>query len=383
MDTFGTKDLRLLLGENEGPCVSIYMPTHASGKEGEQDAIRLRNLLGKAEERLSLDWMPAPDARKLLKRARGLSNVAAFGKNRSNGLAIFISPSTFQRYRLPQAFTELDVVSRRFHVKPLLPALSVGERFFILALSQNKVRFFEASRETIEEISVPNLPANMEAALNYSGADRGSQVHSAMRGSLGKQAAVFHGQGGEADTRKEELVEFFRLVDGSLQPVLRDETAPLLLAGVQYLLPIYREVNSYPHLAKEESVGNCDRLSAKRIHQRAWPIVAPLFHLEREVAAAKFLRLAGTGKASANLQEILPAAQEGRVESLFVDVHALQWGRFDPNSSAVEFHEAPQSRDDDLLDLAAAKTLLSRGAVYAVERGQVPGGDMAAAVFRY
>ena len=63
-------------------------------------------------------------------------------------------------------------------------------------------------------------------------------MHSAMRGSLGKQAAVFHGQGGHNETHKDDLLQYFRLVDASLETVLRESQAPLLLAGVDYLLPL-------------------------------------------------------------------------------------------------------------------------------------------------
>ena len=383
MDPFGTRELRDLTGQYDGPCVSIYLPTHVAGEQAQQDPVRLKNLLQRAEEQLSDGWLRAPEARKLLKAARDLPNDSIFWNERSHGLAIFMTPDSLQRFRLPLTFDELGVVNRRFHVKPLLPLLAGGERFFILALSQNKVRFYMASRFTIENVDVPGLPANMEDALNYAAADRGSQAHSAMRGSLGKQAAVFHGQGGQSDTRKEDLAQFFRLIDAALGPVLRDETTPLLLAGVEYLMPIYREVSGYSHVAERDLAGNCDYLSAHELHQRAWPLMEPTFQRARKAAAEKFHTLAGTGTTSDDIGQIVSASHEGRIETLFVDTHALQWGRYDPQTAQVELRDEPHTGDDDLLDLAAVQTLSRRGTVYSVERGQVPSGAPAAAVFRY
>jgi hypothetical protein len=383
MDRFGTSELRRLTGEQTGPCVTVYLPTHVSSEQGQQDPVRLKNLVQQVEDRLAESWMRAADARKLLKAARELPTDPAFWSERSHGLALFITPESFQRYRLPVKFDELAMVNRRFYVKPLLPLLTGGDRFFVLALSQNKVRLFAAARYGIQDVEVPGLPTDMDTALNYVGSDRGSQVHSAMRGSLGKQAAVFHGQGGQSDTRKDDLATFFRLVDAALQPVLREETTPLLLAGVEYLLPIYREVGSYAYVAQPELAGNCDYLTAHQIHQRAWPLMEPLFQRVREEAAAKYFRLAGTGKTSDDVQQIVPASHEGRIETLFVDLHSLQWGSFHPESNTIELHEQPQNGDDDLLDLAAVQTLLHRGTVYSVERDQVPSGRLAAAVFRY
>jgi hypothetical protein len=280
-------------------------------------------------------------------------------------------------------FDERVIVNRRFHVKPLLPLLTGGDRFLILALSQKKVHFFEASRSAIEQLEVTGLPTDMETALNYAGADRGLQVHSAMRGALGKQAAVFHGQGGQPDSHKDDLAQFFRLIDNALQPVLREETVPLLLAGVEYLLPIYREITSYPRMAERELVGNCDYLTAHQIHQRAWPLMEPTFQQAREAAAAKYRQLAGTGKACDDLRLIVPAAHEGKIETLFVDLHALQWGSFVPETATLEMHAAYAPGDDDLLDLAAVATLMRRGTVYSVEPELVPGSSSAAAIFRY
>ena len=245
------------------------------------------------------------------------------------------------------------------------------------------MRFCVASRFTIEYVDVPGLPANREDALNYAEADRGLQAHSAMRGSPGKQAVVFHGQGGQSDTRKDDLAQFFRLIDAALGPVLRDETTPLLLAGVEYLMPIYREVSSYSHVAERDLAGNCDYLSAHEVHQRAWPLMEPTFQRARKAAAEKFHTLAGTGTTSDDIGQIVSASHEGRIETLFVDTHALQWGRYDQQTAKVELRDEPQTGDDDLFDLAAVQTLSRRGAVYSVERGQVPSGAPAAAVFRY
>jgi hypothetical protein len=129
--------------------------------------------------------------------------------------------------------------------------------------------------------------------------------------------------------------------------------------------------------------GNCDYLTPHQLHQKAWPLMEPSFERDREAAAAKYRQLAGTGKASGDIRQIVPAANEGRIEALIVDVQAHQWGRYDPQAAHVELHENREDRDADLLDLAVAKTLANRGKVYAVERGLVPSGESAAATFRY
>lgn len=383
MDNFGTSELQRLARDSSVPCVSVYLTTHVAGEAGQQDAVRLKNLLQRAESQLADTWMRGAEARKLLQPARDLATDPAFWDKRSRGMAIFVAADAFHRYRLPLEFDELLFVNRRFHVKPLLPMLEGGDRFFILALSQKNVRLFSASRHAIEEAAVAGLPTNMKDALNYTESDRGSQVHSAMRGGRGKQAAVFHGHGGQPDTRKDDLAQFFRQIETALKPFLREEKTPLLLAGVEYLLPLYREITRYPHVVDRDLVGNCDHLSAHELHQKAWPVMEPVFRQEPERAAVRYRELSGTGKTSDDIKQIIAAAHEGRIETLFVRAQSHVWGVCHAETGAVELHESCQAGDDDLLDLAAVLTLSQRGTVYSVEREEMPGSEPIAVLFRY
>jgi hypothetical protein len=107
---------------------------------------------------------------------------------------------------------------------------------------------------------------------------------------------VFHGQGDERDIAKEDLAKYFRLIDTALHPVLRNQQTPMILAAVQYLLPIFRDASTYPHIASEELAGNPDHLSGHELHARAWPLVAAWSEAHQVAAAAKYHQLAGTGK---------------------------------------------------------------------------------------
>jgi hypothetical protein len=45
MKMLNRKELKGLVENPKGPCVSIFMPTHFKGPETQQDPIRLKNLL--------------------------------------------------------------------------------------------------------------------------------------------------------------------------------------------------------------------------------------------------------------------------------------------------------------------------------------------------
>jgi len=126
---------------------------------------------------------------------------------------------------------------------------------------------------------------------------------------------------------KDYILRYFPQVDGGLRNLLGDEGAPLVLAGVEYLLPIYKEANSYPHLVDEGIEGNPEELSAKELHEQPWAIVHPLFLAAQKEAAAQYRHLASAGseQASSDLKEVVPAAYHGRVETLFVAVGLQKW----------------------------------------------------------
>ena len=382
VDSFRISDLRQMVESSERPCVTICMPTHVVGKASEQDAVRLRNLADRAERQLADRWLRAPEARDLIAPVRNLPADRGFWDMRSHGLALFLDSGSLRRFRVPLCLDELALVNRRFNVKPVLPLLTSGHRFFILSFSQNRVRLFEATQYQVEQIDVIGLPQRMDEALNLDGADRGSQSHFAMKGGKGKQSSVFHGQGGSRDSHKEELAQFFRMIDAAIMPVLRDENAPLVLAAVEYLLPIFRKVCHYAHLAEPELVGNWDHLSARQIHEKAWPLIEPQLSESRIKAAAKFRRLAGTGKACDGIREALPAAFEGRIETLFAASNRQIWGLCDPRGHVIEIQDGPGG-NDDLLETAAVQTLLHDGTVYAVDSGDVPSSETLAAVMRF
>ncbi len=55
----------------------------------------------------------------------------------------------------------------------------------------------------------------------------------------------------------------------------------------------------------------------------------------------------------------------------------------DPPGESLHQTDQPSLEDMDILDFAAAYTIISRGKVYVLQAGQMPGSETAATVFRY
>ena len=383
MAVFSLTDLKRLAEPAAGPCASLYLPTHRSGPEIQQDPIRLKNLLRDAERSLLSLGLRSPEAAELLKPAWRLQSDGLFWRHQRDGLAIFLSSQTQAHYRLPLRFEELAVVADRFHVKPLLSFLCGDGRFHVLALSQNEVRLLEGSRYSVYEVELDELPADLKEALGAEAPERQLQFHTRAPAASGGRAAVFHGHGAGGEESKDRLLRYFRRIDGALKQYLRGDRSPLVLAGVEYYFPIYREANSYPHLVEGGVAGNPEELSADELHQRAFGLVAALFERELAEAAARFRDLAGTGRASNQVADAVSAALDGRVDVLFVAVGVQVWGSVDSGSARIVRHQTQEPGDLDLLDLAAVRTLLQGGTVYALPSERMPDESPLAAILRY
>jgi hypothetical protein len=383
MDTFLISDLTRLMQSNHGPCVTIMMPTHVGGPDQQQDALRLGNLADLAQESLSNGWLRPGQAREWLAPVRESVSDVDFWENRSLGLAFFLQSGSLQRFRLPMPLEELALVNHRFYVKPLIRLASENQRFFVLAVSQHQVSLYEATEFKIEKVDVTDLPQRLEETLNIEGADRGQQQHLANQWGKGKQASVFHGHGGAKETHKSELTLFFNQIDQILSPILGHQQLPIVLAGVDYLLPIFRKALSYPHVVDAEIHGNWDHSTMSHLHQKAWPLVHPWLLRAQILATQKFQDLSKTDLATSGPQTAIKAAFDGRVDTMFVDINTHLWGKCDQQGQVCASHDELQSGDDDLLDSAAAETLLHGGKVHAVPADQMPCSGPVAALLRY
>lgn len=387
MSHFSKADLMTLTETRPGWHVSMFLPMHQAGVDTLQNPVRLKNVLRQAEEQLQASGLRAAEITALLAPAQELLPHYAFWQHQSAGLALFLAPDLFQTYCLPLPFTELLVVNQRFHLKPLLPLLSEDGQFYVLALSQKQRRLLQCTRHSVTEIALPDVPESLDEALQYNDPERQLQFHTQTQPfghpHTGERGAIFFGSGVGSEDPKEDITEYFRQIDRGLHEVLRTAQAPLVLAGVEYLLPLYKGVTSYAHVVEAGVTGSPDGLRAEELQAQAWALVKPLFRQHREEAVARYQRYAGTGLATQDLKEVLLAAYHGRVELLFVASGVQQWGTFEPHTQEMTLVPEPAPEYEELLDTAALQTLRNSGTVYAVAPDQMPNAVPLAAVLRY
>ncbi|HBB15673.1 MAG: hypothetical protein A3J94_04660 [Syntrophus sp. RIFOXYC2_FULL_54_9] len=382
MNILSQDELKTLMGKHPGLCVSIFMPTFRTGVESQQNQIRFKNLLRSAEEKLLAAGMRSQELKELLEPAQALPGNALFWRRQSDGLALFLCAGLFRCFCLPEAFDELIVVADRFHVRPLLPVLRNDRRFYILTLSQKEVRLLEGTGQGVREIELEALPKSLDEALQHDELEKQVRFRT---GSLsgGTGMAMVSGHGGVADDTKDNLLKYFRMIDRELHDRLKDEHAPLVLAGVDYLFPIYREANTFPHLIEEGIPGNPRGINSDSLYRMASKIVAPFFQKAENNALAQYRQSSGTGLTSADIREIVPEAANGRVGMLFIAAGSRNEGTFNRASGTVNLYRTPEAENEDLLEIAAIQTYLNGGSVFILPPKKMPEPKDLVAVFRY
>lgn len=376
MDLLSSQDLVRLADGRGGSRLSLFLPTHRGGPQTAMNRIRLKNLVRLARGALEEGGIAPAVIDSTLQPARRFIDDGWSLRQPGDGLAVFLGPEKFETFRVPLRLPELVTVGERFFVRPLLPLLVAGGHFFLLALSQDVLRLYRGGRFRLEEVELDGLPLDMWLTVPR----RRQRVNAflADRGGSGQRTVYF---GGAEPDDKQLVFRYFQRVDRALRDLLGVQQTPLVLAGVRSVQALYRRANTCPQLLPDGSDGSPLTLTAADLHQQVWPLVEPALRAQEAMAVSTYQALEGTGRTSDELETILAAAEQGRVQDLFLSSGA---GTAAATATAPRLVTltAPPGRDDQL-DLAAVATLRAGGSVHALSATRVPGGGPVAATLRY
>ena len=258
----------------------------------------------------------------------------------------------------------------------------------MLTISARQVRLYRATRWTIAETTGIELPQGVaelreesEFQEQHYAAPTGRPARA---GQTGLDKAQSFGQSPE-ELRKDQLLQYLRRAAAAVEPVVRRQPAPVVLAAAPEIQGNFRALAHWQELLSDGIRENPDALPQDELHRKACKLVAPREEAERATALDWLHSLLGNqnGKAAGKLEDIIKAAHYGRIDRLFLSEGDPLWGRFDAGSDSVTAHDVAVEGDDDLLDYAALMTLRQGGCVTLVDRTRLPPDGPAAAILRY
>jgi hypothetical protein len=373
MELIRHEDVRRLLEAHDGPCLTLYVPGEINGKS----RIHWKTQVGEAMSKWTEEHRPEDEKQAFFRPLLALEEDAPFWGGITTAVAAYRTRDDFKIFRVPTPVHPVTILGDRFAIKPVLPALDSDGAFRVLALSHNAVRLWHATRWNMHPVEVPGMPKDFEDGTRHIDRDEPLNFHTEHASS--KWAAIFHGHGVGIDDHKSDLLAYFRKIDAALHPLLRNEKAPLVLAAVASLVPIYREANRYPHLLNEFVAGSPDRVPAQELHAAALAVVRPMLEEPRQRALDQYRAAEGTGYTSHDVAEILPAAMNGELSAMFVPLDRECWGKRE-EAGVLITHGARRLGDEDLLDVAAAEMMKRGRTVYSMPAAEIPGGAGVAAL---
>src|SRR5262245_38769721 len=359
--------LERLLDSRAPGSVSIYLPTNPSSR-GEAERIELKNLAREAVTQLEQAGAANADIAAIDEELADLVDDDELWRHQARSLALFLTPATSTTFRLANNLTAAVEVSDRFHLKPLLRALTFPHTAFVLALAQNSVRLLEIAPDVEPvEVEIADLPTDVASAVGKS--------------SIRDRAPTGKLQGSEG--QKTRMRQYARQIDQALRPLLNGPELPLILAAADPMDSIYRSINSYPHLLATSVSGNPEAVSDGDLAESARRLLDDLYAAELRTIQETYALRASQRRASADIVDVARAATYGLVETVLVDIDEVVPGRVDEETGAVDFDDAGDAVNYGVVDEIARRVWLNGGRVLAVRRDDVPGAGSVAAILRY
>ena len=378
------KEFNEIAKHSDDICISIFIPTQRAGQEvlENKNMKHLKSMWDQTEKDLRSRDVDPDQIEKMASPVKDLLADRYFWRHQSDGLAVFVADGFFKYLTLPVNFEAYRYISSEFYVKPLVPAMTSNAEFHILSVQLEDVKLYEASRYSIAPIDIEDItPQRLEEQVGFQFKEKTLQFRT--QGQGGDQTQ-FHGHGDSQGDTKKEIKQYFRAVSNGIQDYLQNKNTPLIVYCQDNLYPIYKDANTYNHMLDQNISGNPNDTDLLGMHEKVVNEIEPFLNKKRQEKLNKYEEFKKTESTSSVLTDIIPAIQQGKVDTLFIENRSEEWGKYDAEKMEVKRSEEQTNGTISLLNLAAAKTIEMGGNVYLVESAFMPEKEASVnALFRY
>ncbi|MEH2488725.1 baeRF11 domain-containing protein [Bradyrhizobium sp. AZCC 2230] len=369
-------------------CVSLYLPTSPLGASAKVNRTAFKDLakdalsqlkeagIGKVEftafaeqfDRLAGVEPDVQDQEKVRRHRHAKPDpVDSFWHYQANGLAVLATSSATRTLRLPNSPKPLAEVADRFHLTPLIRAMTSRHDIYVLALAKESVRLVHAfANLPPERLQVPGLPANAGEATR--------------RPSVHVRAPSGHLQNLEGE--KVLLQQYVRKVEQAVYGVLAKRNTALVLAAAEPLASMFRSVNTYPGLAHEMIEGNPDQTTDAELEDAAIPILDRLYSRDLAAVIARYDELKPR-LATTDVSYAAHAATAGAIDQLLVDLDAVVPGLVSDVDGSVTYAASDDAETYSVVDEVARRALYTGARVMGARREELPDRAPLTAILRY
>ncbi|MEZ0484839.1 baeRF7 domain-containing protein [Fibrella aquatica] len=365
----GKETLLELAGKTHEQSISIFIPTHQRGKEvnERQDTIAFKNHLQTIRLALEAKSLRSNDVDDLMQPLEALLADADFWHHQQQGLAVFRSPDYFGVFHSPLPLPDESRLDTRFQVRPLLPFAQPFPYYYLLQLSKNGIKLHRANAFSMAEVDTTGVVTSGldEVTMFY---DFEEELQGRSTGQGGASTMYTSDDSNREQKEKDHLLaDYFRKINEGVAEQIGTQHVPLMLASVAYYQPIYRQVNTYPHLLEEGITGNFDHIQPSEMHRMANELLGDTLDQVRQQRITQYQNSSGGDLISHDVRHLLESGVTGRIEVLFMRADAELWGHFDQETLTATIHDEYQEGDESLLEKIALLTLKYGGEVYVLD----------------
>ncbi|MFN7940006.1 MAG: hypothetical protein U0X73_00285 [Thermoanaerobaculia bacterium] len=367
--------LRRLAAAREGWHVSIGLPIEAEADAAHRFQVHLSNAVRRADHLLADAGARETERDRLLRPIVQRFGPEAPRPPRAAGLAIFSAPETLETVATAFPLAERVEVGGHFMLRPLLPCLARATEFRVLAVSRNALRLLVATADTVRRIELPAIDADEGPATAERARELEARSAVTIGGSSSPRVKLVHAAaptGGEAE--RVDLDRYARRVAAAVTPHLAGSDAPIVLAAPERYLPLLRLALGDLPVVAGGVPGSHDRSSDEELRDAAWQRVVAWRAERRARLLERFESLEGERLALREVDEVLFAAERGRVAVLLAAEDR-------PVAHAGAASEL--ATEDEKVERAIAAVLGHGGSIEPLPRDDMPGRGALAALLRW
>ncbi|MDR2009129.1 MAG: hypothetical protein LBQ22_01435 [Bacteroidales bacterium] len=272
--------------------VSVTMPTHRTFPDSDKDIVQLKNLIAEADKKLSI----LHDKRKRQVTMENIEEAAGNIDHRLNldSLVIYANEHFSSVVKLPVTTNPEVVIDPLFDIRPLYRSRQQNQHYYILSISRQKIRLFEAFNDKItEEINNEDFPFEN----NYYTTDP-----------IKLKQDIF----------EENLVkEFFNVADKRFRKYLISNPLPIILAGDTKSVSYYQEMMDHSQTIIAQVNGNYDNSSQHEIIKAVYPVIEKFRENEQHDYLSEIDNARSGNLLSADMNEMIEFSLMGNVRALF------------------------------------------------------------------
>lgn len=351
-------ELKNVKSEN---CVTLILNTHRTKPDNLQDAIALKNLISEAESRL-VDHCDKRIALDIVGKLQAIENQMDHNYNLES-LILFANENTMEFIRLPISVEPRVIIDSSFATRDLVRAMHQESNYYILLLSQQKARLMEAFNDKLVQEYSGAFPMENTTLFTTTGAEQSN-----------------------ANRQTNLTLEFFNRIDKEVNNIRSTHPLKVLLCTEESNFYEYQKIaDQNESLLEIFHNKNWIDEKAHQVVSDSWELVKSEIEAKNNARIEALNEAVNSGKFLSDVNDILLALQDGRVQTLLIEEGLFHSGII--HEKQIELVDADRKNEpnvvDDIYDELIERNQMFGGDVVFLPDGKLEKFHRFAAIVRY